>query len=194
MRNLIISLLLCLYFVPGTAQAQANAGVVYCEDCRDPLRYPDDYVNFAFNQVYGNPGWMNPDQADDFFIQNPDGYRVYVDIDFMMHGIRLFGIDLPIWPDNMLQISIALPNGLIYVAVRSIFMTPLPVPSIYGSGLEEPEPAPVNESGEEGVDELEGPDPEDPIDPNDIEFVGTTSILDPDEDGEFPDADWCEEC
>jgi hypothetical protein len=194
MRNLILSLLLCLCFVSGTAQAQANAEVVTCEQCRDPLEHPDDYINFAFNQIYGNDGWMNPEQADDFYIENADGVQVYVDVDFVMHGISMFGIDLPIWPENLLQIRVALPNGLVVEAIRSVFMSPLPVPSSSGSGSEGVEPAPVNESGEEGVDELEGPDPEDPIDPNDIEFVGTTSIQDPDEDGEFPDADWCEEC
>jgi hypothetical protein len=194
MRNLTTSLLLCLFLASSVAHAQANAEVVTCNQCRDPLKHPDDYVNFAFNQIYGDEGWMNPEQADDFYIENADGIRVYVDVDFVMHGFQFLGIDLPIWPDNLLQIRVALPNGLVIEAIRSVFMSPLPVPSTSGSGSEEPESAPVNESGEDGVDEPEGPDPEDPIDPNDIEFVGTTSIQDPDEDGEFPDADWCEEC
>jgi hypothetical protein len=191
MRKLLNALFLTMLFASGHAQAQANAGVVYCGDCRDPLKYPDDYVNFAFNQVYGEQGWMDFDQADDFFIQNADGVRVYVDIDFAMHSARFFGIDVPFWPQNMVQITVALPNGLIITAMRSIFMTPLPVPSSDEPGADEPEPE--YESDDEGFDE-----PDDESSPEDDDFEwepqGTTGIQDPDENGDFPDDDWCEEC
>ena len=30
--------------------------------------------------------------------------------------------------------------------------------------------------------------------PPEIEYEGTTGIVDPDSDGEFPEAEWCEEC
>jgi hypothetical protein len=194
MRKLINALLFVMLLASGQAQAQANAGVIYCENCRDPLKYPDDYVNFAFNQVYGEQGWMDFDQADDFFIENADGVRVYVDVDFVMHSSEIFGINLPIWPENMLQISLALPNGMIYTSIRSIFMSPLPVPSSWEPEADDPEPE--NEGDGEGID-----DPEDELWPEEEEEEefewepqGTTGIQDPDENGDFPETEWCEEC
>ena len=194
MRKVMTALLLSTLIAPCLSQAQTNAEVVICEECRDPLMYPDDYVNFAYNQVYGESGWMDFDQADDFFIENLAGDRVYVDVDFVMHSSSLFGINLPIWPENMLQITLALPNGLIYTTVRSIFMSPLPVPSSPEPETEEPEGE--NEGSGEGVDDPEGesePEPELELD-EEWGPVGVTGIQDPDENGEFPDPDWCEEC
>ena len=37
-------------------------------------------------------------------------------------------------------------------------------------------------------------DNEDPYEPPEIEYEGTTGIVDPDPDGEFPEVEWCEEC
>jgi hypothetical protein len=194
MRNVVFALLLVSAAVSDVALAQANAEVVTCDTCRDPNLYPDDYVNFAFNQVYGEQGWMDFDQADDFFIENADGQRVYVDVDFVMRGMDIHGFVVPIWPENMLHITIALPNGLVYSAIRSIFQRPLPVPSSSEPGEEEPVRDNDNDNGE-GVDDPEGEPDDDPF-PDEPEWgpEGTTGIEDPDEDGEFPDPDWCEEC
>ena len=82
MRKLITALLLITPLSYNIVFAQAGAIDVVCADCRDPYAYPDDYVNFAFNQVYGDRGWMSPRQADDFFIHNLAGDRIYVDVDF----------------------------------------------------------------------------------------------------------------
>ncbi len=175
---------LCLLVVTFTAilasavHAQSGAIRVICEDCRDPLEHPEDYANFAVNQVYGDGAWMTAEQADDFWIYNLDGDRVYVDIDFLMEGIRVFGNEWPLWPTNMLRITLALPNGDVLVVLRSVFMTPLPVPSTPrpdsdGSG---------NSGGESGNDGVDEPEP------------GEKDIRDPNDNGEFPETEWCVEC
>ncbi len=172
--------------------AQFGATENYCEQCRDPYEHPDDYVNFAYNQIYGDDGWMDFDQADDFYISNPDGFVVYVDVDFVMHGFELAGLSLPIWPTNLLQIALAMPNGNIYTTRRAVFHRTLPVPTSQ-------DPAPGSpgggeEGGDEGVDDPENGDDEEEWELPEIERNGTVEIQDPDENGDFPDADWCEEC
>ena len=179
--------------IAEAAHAQSGAIRVVCEDCRDPIEHPEDWANFAVNQVYGRDAWMDFDQADDFWIFNLEGDRVYVDIDFVMEGIVVFGNEWPLWPTNMLKITLVLPNGDMLEVLRSVFMTPLPVPST-------PEPDPDDnsnsgggESGGDGVDEPE-PGDDEPVEPPEIEIVGTTGIEDPDENGDFPETEWCEEC
>lgn len=129
MRKVFLALLLVVPFASEVALAQSNAIDIICADCRDPLKYPDDYANFAFNQIYGDHAWLTPAQADDFFIHNLKGDRVYVDVDFIMSGVKILGNTLPLWPTHTLKITLALPNGHIHTAIRSIFQTSLPVPS-----------------------------------------------------------------
>ena len=129
MRSLLSILLVVLTLTADVAAAQDNAMTIYCGECRHPSRHPDDYANHAFNQVYGPDAWMSFEQADDFYIVNSKGLRVYVDIDFIFLGIGVEGLRLPFWPENMLQITLALPNGNVVKMVRSVFLAPLPVPS-----------------------------------------------------------------
>lgn len=129
MRSFLSILLLTLTLAVDVSMAQDNAMTIYCGECRHPGRHPDDYANHAFNQVYGPNAWMNFEQADDFFIVNSKGLKVYVDIDFIFLGIGFEGLRLPLWPENMLEITLALPNGNVVKMVRSIFQTPLPVPA-----------------------------------------------------------------
>ena len=191
MHRLLAVLLLISPLLSEISLAQLGATENFCERCRDPYKHPDDYVNFAYGQVYGNEGWMDFDQADDFYIRNPDGFVVYVDVDYVMHGFSLVGLSLPIWPSNMLQITLALPNGTIYTTRRGVFHRTLPVPTSQ-------DPAPSNPAeggdngGNEGVDDPEGDDEE--WEPPEIERIGRVDIEDPDENGEFSDTDWCEEC
>jgi hypothetical protein len=192
MRKTCLLLLFTAAALVDAAHAQSGAIRVICEDCRDPLEHPDDWANFAVNQIYGEEAWMDVEQADDFWIYNLDGDRVYVDVDFVMEGVRVLGNELPLWPANMLKLTLALPNGDILEMLRSVFMTPLPVPST-------PEPddggttGGDGESGEDGIDEPE-PGEEEPEEPPEIEIVGTTGIEDPDSNGDFPETEWCEEC
>lgn len=175
MRKTCLLLLFAAAALADAAHAQSGAIRVMCEDCRDPLEHPDDWANFAVNQIYGEEAWMNVEQADDFWIYNLDGDRVYVDVDFVMEGVKVLGNDLPLWPAYMLKITLALPNGDMIETLRSVFVTPLPVPS-----TPEPDDSGTSgdggDSGEDGVDELE---------PN---------IGDPDLSGDFLQPEWCVEC
>lgn len=193
MHKLAALIVLFLPFVAGNAPAQLNAQELFCGECRNPLRYPDDWANFAFNQVYGEEAWMDFDEADDFFIVNRNRDRVYVDVDYVMKGFNLFGKELPLWPKNKLQIELALPNGRIVTYIRSIFMHPLPVPAgdneIGGSGRDR-----SDGSGGDAGEADDDHDRADDYDHPEVERNGIVDIVDPDEDGEFPDADWCEEC
>lgn len=195
MRNLLIILLLLSPMAAELSLAQTSPITIVCEACRDPIEYPDDFVNFGFNQVYGPDAWLDFEQADDFYLINLAGDLVYVDIDYLFLGIGFKGLRLPFWPTNKLQITLALPNGKLYVAIRSTFLTSLPVPA---SPDNEPDDAGSNDgAGSHGggeadddynadIDEWEDPDFE--------ENIGVTGIEDPDEDGEFEEPEWCEEC
>jgi len=187
MYKLLAALLLISPLLSEISFAQHGATENYCERCRDPYEHPDDYVNFAYDQIYGDDSWMDFDQADDFYITNPDGYVVYVDVDFVMHGLDFLGTSLPLWPTNFLQIAVALPNGNIYTTQRSVFHRTLPVPT-----SQDPSPGEGGEGGDEGVDDLEDDDEE--WEPPEIERNGIVEIEDPDENGDFMYTEWCEEC
>ena len=196
MRNLLPLLLLFSALATNVCHAQANAIEIVCTECRDPVEYPDDFVNFAFNQVFGRDGWLTPEQADDFFVSNLDGHRVYIDIDFVFLGIGIRGFRLPLWPANMVQITLALPNGEVYETLRSVFLTPLPVPA---SREEEHTANPGDGSpsaagGGDGDDDHNDAEESDSEDPEIDDPVGIVEIEDPDENGDFDDTDWCEEC
>jgi len=201
-KSQICALLLSLVSI-DVCLAQANAINIMCDECRDPLEYPDDYANFAFNQIYGPDAWLTFEQADDFFITNLENQRVYIDVDFVFDGLNFEGIQVPLWPKNLVQITLALPNGDLLKMYRSVFQTSLPVPA---SEESEPNDAGDSESGEDGGSggggDGEADDDYGDPDANDHDwdghegggYEGTTSIEDPDENGEFEEPDWCEEC
>lgn len=193
MRNLFFLLFFAVFFAGGEALAQLNAQEIFCQACRDPYDHPEDWANFAFNQVYGDQAWMDFDQADDFFLYNRTGDRVYVDVDYIMKGFRLFGQNLPLWPRNKLRIEVVLPNGKIRAYIRSIFMHPLPVPAPDndkrpGRNLRDTD---GDQNDREADDDFGDPDD---YEHPDVEREGIVDIVDPDEDGEFPGTEWCEEC
>lgn len=187
MHKLIAALFLLSSLLAEPSLAQRGATENYCKRCRDAYEHPNDYVNFAYDQVYGDDGWMDFDEADDFYIANPDGFVVYVDVDYVMHGLKFFGMTLPMWPTNTIQISLALPNGRIYTTQRSVFHRTLPVPT-----SQDPAPGGANEGGDEGVDDPQGDEEEWEI--PEIEREGRVDILDPDENGDFSESEWCVEC
>ena len=174
MRRLFVFLLLLSPIAATDVIAQRGAITVICTECRDPHRYPADWANFAFNQIFGDEGWMNVKQADDFFIVNLKRDKVYVDVDFVMGGITVLGLDLPLWPKNMVMITLALPNGTIVRYIRSVFQSPLPVPAPDQPGDRTNTPSDENE-GDEGIDD------------DDL-----SELPEPDDLPEIPE--WCEEC
>jgi hypothetical protein len=199
-------LLACLLLSPLAADlcvAQDGAIDIICVDCRDPEQYPDDYVNFAFNQIYGPDAWLSWDQADDMFISNLDMQRVYVDADFVFFGIGFRGMELPLWPTNLLQFTLALPSGRLFTALRSIFLTSLPVPATSDDAPDDSRTGgmigSIGDEGDDGEDENDydvafDEDPDEWDEPESDEYVGIVEIEDPDEYGRFEDADWCQEC
>lgn len=196
MRKLLPFLLLLLPLAADICVAQTSPLNIVCADCRDPNQYPDDFANFAFNQAYGPDAWLTFEQADDYYITNLDNQTVYVDIDFVFLGFGFAGFKLPYWPTNLLQFTLALPNGNIYTVFRSIFLTPLPVPSSEDDDWSDANNSGSSDNGDEDedednyddyeVDEWEEPDYDD--------YEGTTYIEDPDEYGDFEEPEWCEEC
>lgn len=201
MRKSALLLLLMLPLAMEVCLAQANAINILCDACRDPHDYPDDYANFAFNQIYGPDAWLTFEQADDFFVTNLDNQKVYVDADYVFTGFNLQGFYVPLWPLFIMQIQLALPNGDLHTVFRSIFQTSLPVPSSTGNAQDNGNTGNVSSSGGGGGDEGEededyDSDAED-YDWEDVEideYEGTTWIEDPDEYGDFDDSEWCEEC
>ncbi len=198
MRKLLLVFVLMSPLAAELCMAQDGAIDIICTDCRDPERYPDDFVNFAFNQIYGPDAWLSWDQADDMFITNLDLQRVYVDADFVFFGIGIKGFELPLWPANVLQFTLALPSGRLYTALRSIFLTSLPVPATDDDVADNSSPG--DSSGSEDDDEEDeydvsfDEDPDEWEEPDDDDYVGFTLIEDPDEYGDFDDPEWCEEC
>ena len=192
MHKLLPILLLLLPLAADICVAQTSPLNIVCADCRDANQYPDDFVNFAFNQAYGPDAWLTFEQADDFYITNLDNQTAYVDIDFVFLGFGFQGLQLPYWPVNLLQFTLALPNGNIYTVFRSIFLTGLPVPSSDdgdvsgGNGGTEGEDEDEDDYDNYGDEEWEEPDYD--------EYEGETYIEDPDENGDYEETEWCEEC
>jgi len=191
MHKLLPFLLLLLPLTADICVAQTSQLNIVCTDCRDPSRYPDDFVNFAFNQAYGSDSWLTFDQADDFYITNLDKQTVYVDIDFVFLGFGFRGFALPFWPTHLLKFTLALPNGTIYTVLRSKFLTPLPVPSSRDGDLGGSNGGTEGDDDEYNVDDYDVDDWEEP---EYDDYEGTTGIEDPDEYGNFEEPDWCEEC
>ena len=202
MRRILLVLLAACPFLTDACLAQANAINIYCGACRDAHEFPDDFANFAFNQIYGPEGWLPPRLADDFFVTNAAGQTVYVDADYVLAGFDFEGFRIPFWPRNLLQLTMALPNGKVLVVIRSVFQTSLPVPSSPGVGNSGP--TDEQSDGADSADGGDGDDEEDydfyyeeELDWEDIEIdthEGNVWIEDPDEHGDFDDAEWCEEC
>ena len=62
MYRLLPILLAALLFAADAVVAQVNFVTITCDSCRHPHQHPEDYVNHAFNQVYG------PDAVQDLEI------------------------------------------------------------------------------------------------------------------------------
>ena len=197
MRKILPILFLLLPFAAEICVAQIGPLNIVCAECRDPHEYPDDFVNFAFNQAYGKDAWLTYDQADDFYITNLDNQRVYVDVDFVFLGIGLEGFRFPLWPTYILQFTLALPDGTLYTAFRSIYLTPLPVPSSEDSSQDDTTSSSDAGGGDDGEEDdyYDDYDEWDEWDEQEYDdYEGFVEIEDPDEDGNFDDSEWCEEC
>jgi hypothetical protein len=99
------------------ANAQGSGLNILCEACRDPERFPRDYRNFAYNQVFGPEGWMTYDQGDFFSVTNLRGDSVSIDmnLELLIIGIPLTELGLPFdlgFPVGLqVQIILIFENG-----------------------------------------------------------------------------------
>ena len=91
----------------------------------------------------------------------------------------------------------ALPDGRLLAVFRSVFQTSLPVPSSPEEPATDSQSRDADDGGDgESEDEYDNYSDED-FDWGDIEidgYEGTTWVEDPDENGNFDEPDWCEEC
>lgn len=153
-----------------------------CDVCRDPAEYPMDYVAVAYNGMFGEDPWMRGSQlGTPFRIYNLEGKWVVV----WFEGI-VFDVNT-LLPDTM-DVRLRLPNGLILTFSVLQGGPDLPI------GDPNSEPADPNschcgtgdDEGDEGEDDsdLEDEPPEHPEEPG---HAGVVEIVDPDEDGYFPD-------
>jgi len=156
-----------------------------CMECRDPISNNVDFGNFAWNAVWG------PNRTiglwDDYAIGgmlkvvNSQGQYVLVWFSDYLH---MFG-----YPTNTMLINVRIPNGQVLIYAVLQVGAELPVGEQAGDPWE-PEP------GDGGADGEDDPDTGDDSDygyepPETDPPRGTVEILDPDDNGEYPD--WFEE-
>ena len=113
--RLIAAALLAVGAIPEVSNAQSEDDPLPCNACRNPRFHPLDWANFAYNQVFGPSSWMNADQADSFWVENPAGHTLLVDmnlglgtIDIPLPGVVL---KIPYPTDLIVQIILHLADG-----------------------------------------------------------------------------------
>lgn len=112
----IVAVLIVGYATSSPVQAQGMGPfeVHPCSACRDPYRFPRDYRNFAFNSVFGPDRFLSLGQGDFFFVENPAGDIVGVDINMDIEFLTVnFGLPFTVpWPVGYeVQIVLNLDNG-----------------------------------------------------------------------------------
>jgi hypothetical protein len=152
-----------------------------CEACRDPADHAFDYAAYSYNAYWGEDPWAFESRLGmPFRVYNRDGEWVVVWFEqFLLDSISLM-------PSTM-DVLVRLPTGEIvtFVVLKN------------GPDMLVGEPDPVTEfdTGETsdggGDDEEDYADDEESYEYEEPELNGIVEILDPDDDGEFPD--WLEE-
>ena len=159
-----------------------------CDECRDPAEHPMDFVAAAYNGYFGEDPWMRDTLlGTPFRIYNLDGQWVVVWFEGVVFDVST------LLPDTM-DVRLRLPDGRI--VTFSVLQggpglpignpDPLPPPSgSCGCGDDDNDDQEDNEWGDGYADPDEGlPEP-----PEAPEYSGEVSIVDPDEDGGFPEWD-----
>ncbi|MGI9272175.1 MAG: hypothetical protein ACR2QT_10400 [Woeseiaceae bacterium] len=152
-------------FVPG----------IVCDVCGDPYEDPMDFVGVAYNAFFGDEPWLaGSDVSWPFRIYNLDGQWVAVWFENIL-------FDMPsLLPDTM-EVMVRFQNGLVvtYTVLQD-------GPTIQVGP--EPESGSADCScGGDGEEEDDYADIEEEWEPEESEPTGVVEIVDPDEDGEFPD-------
>lgn len=163
----------------------AYDGTIYpgylCDACRDPEDHAIDYAAFAYNGYWGEDPWMRETRLGmPFRIYNLLGQWVVVWFEDMI-------FDTPSLLPNTLDVRIRLPDGKV---IKITLLQDGPDIPIGADDTAEATPS----CGCTGGDDSEGDD--DYTEPEEYEFpeyepTGSVEIIDPDENGEFPE--WMEE-
>jgi hypothetical protein len=158
------------YFYPGWL----------CETCRDPLDHPGDFAAFAYNAYFGSDHWaFDSELGIPFRIYNLAGQWVVVWFEnFLFDGISL----LP----NTLEVRIRLETGEVVTITLVQGGPDLPVGDEATT-----EPAPCSCGGADSEDGDETIEEDDFTAEDDFwdepEYDGYVEIIDPDENGDFPE-------
>ena len=153
---------------------------IMCHECRDPMQHPEDYAALIYNGFFGDEPWLL-------------GWKLglpiriyYAHMDYVLVWFEGALFDTPSLLPNLLDIRMRLPNG---VVITLTLLQEGPDMTIGEPASGDPVCAP-----NEGSAGNEDDDYEEREEIEEIEFdepVGHVEIVDPDEDGEFPD--WEEE-
>jgi hypothetical protein len=158
----------------------ANRGWL-CDACRDPAEHAIDFAAFSYNAYWGEDPWaFESSLGIPFRVYNRDGQWVAVWFEgFLLESISLL-------PSTM-EVLVRLPTGEI---VTFLVLQDGP-DMVVGEPdtLSEPDAGEI--SGGDGDDGEDYADDEGSYEYEAPELTGSVEILDPDEDGEFPD--WHEE-
>lgn len=156
-----------------------------CIECRDPAEHPEDFAAFAYNAYFGSDPWASSSRLGMPF-------RVYnMQMQWALIWFEDIVFDLPSLLPNTMDIRVRLPSGQV-ITITVIQGGPdLPV----GPPVEPPNIGPDGSActcggggGGEADDSGDaGDDGETGSEADDTGGQGVVDILDPDEDGEFPD-------
>jgi hypothetical protein len=105
----VACLLLCL---TTNIAWSADLTEVRCGQCRDVYEHPQDYGNFAYNQVFGSNPTLSFAQGDIMKVVSPSGQWAVVDLNFVSNQT---GLSFSIY---FLYYSLAVPNGRIQMVVQ----------------------------------------------------------------------------
>ena len=106
------SSLLILCFL-ATGNVWADLLEIKCPACRDPHTHPEDYGNFAYNQVFGANPWLTLEEAGKLLITNLDDRYAVVDMDHVLQDTP-FSIRIP-----LLAVDMVVPTDEISIKVFS---------------------------------------------------------------------------
>lgn len=90
----------------------ADLTTVECPQCRDVYRYPSDFGNHAYNQVFGSNPTLGFAEGDVMRVVAPNGQWAVVDLNFVFQEIGL-SVNLVVF-----TYAISVPNGKIQMIVQ----------------------------------------------------------------------------
>ena len=109
MRNAIYGGLAILISMSYSPDASAQGFI--CDQCRGPFLHYKDYGNFVFNAFHGTKPWLGPfvkdapNHTNPVQVVNSKGQMVEVLVPYAGNPFA--------WPDNVVEIMVIKPNGVV---------------------------------------------------------------------------------